>query len=346
MFCNEPILKVFELQYRDDLLENWQDAYLHTTGEFEYHVTEGYWMLFETENHYITIGYDGVQKYQKPYVFPEGKFEWWYDGDDGWIDYKDTLLSGQRIHSVEEIDDHKVIYFDSCKLHLYVYEENEFNLSRGSFGNGINTMALGGHLLKKCECGGAGELLLDERGDFAVRCKVCHRATYFDMILKNQIDAWNNGDAPCTIDTGRESVIDLFRCKEIKYLALPSNSSLSQFHQFEMIDNISCDCSHVMIGFEDEYFLLSSIRIGRDTYDFSGMHISDYNREIWTNIIKPIEQFYFVGEEEDFEKRKALHFKLDDIDLLVEATTRGLSVYLDETQLYLNRDNIKRKNLF
>ena len=65
------LFKVFEFQYRDDLLESWQYSYLHTTGTFGYHVTEGDWMLFEIEKHYITIGYDG------------------------WMDYKDTLLSGQ-----------------------------------------------------------------------------------------------------------------------------------------------------------------------------------------------------------------------------------------------------------
>ena len=30
-------------------------------------------MLLESENYYVTIGYDGVQKYNKPYVFDEAK---------------------------------------------------------------------------------------------------------------------------------------------------------------------------------------------------------------------------------------------------------------------------------
>lgn len=342
MFLNEPILKVFELQYKDAFLENWHNAYLHTTGAFEYHVTEGFWMLLETDSHYVTIGFDGVQKYVKPHVFAEDKFECWYNGDEEWIDYKDTLLSGQRIHSVEDKDNHIIIYFDSFNLHLYVYGENEFNLSSGSFGDGVNTMALGSHLLKKCECGGAGELLSDERGDFAVRCKFCHRATYFDMILKYQIDAWNKGDTPCIIDTGRESALEILKTKkEIKYMIVPS-----QYHEFEMIDNTSCYCSNIMIGFEDTHFLLSSQKISGSLYDFSGIYISDFNREIWCNIIKPIDQFIYIGEEEDCEGRKVLRFNLDDIDFLIEATSFGLSVSLDEAQLHLNWDKVKRKNLF
>ena len=62
-------------------------------------------------------------------------------------------------------------------------------------------MVVGNHLLKrKCECGGAGELLVDERNDFAVRCSSCYKSTYFDMILKYQVDSWNLGDTPYVID--------------------------------------------------------------------------------------------------------------------------------------------------
>lgn len=45
------------------------NSFLQIKYNFEYHTTYGLWYLFETENHYITVGYDGVVKYKKPYEF-------------------------------------------------------------------------------------------------------------------------------------------------------------------------------------------------------------------------------------------------------------------------------------
>ena len=343
MILNEQIIKVFELQYKEDLLQDWQKAYLHTTGAFEYHVTEGYWLLLETENCYATIGFDGVQIYKKPYVFPEDKFEWWYNGDEEWIDCKDTLLSGQRIHSIETSEDYQIIYFDDFEMRLYIYgETDEFDLDGGTFGVGNNVMAVGGHLAKKCNCGGKAEILCDERSDYAVRCSVCHTATYFDMILKEQIEEWNNGHTACVIDTGYEELMRLLsEKKNIKYLALSSRN-----RKFELYDDTSCCCANIMMAFDDTYFLLSSQKLDSDKYDFTGSIISDYNRDFWQFVIQPLDNISFVMEEKDYDGRKTLRLKLDDIDLLIEATNWRLAVFLDEAQLHSNFDNIRRRTLF
>ena len=195
MISNEPIIKVFELQYKEELIQDWHNAYLRTVGAFEYHVTEGYWLLFETKNFYVTIGYDGVQKYKKSYEFPKEKFECWYNGDEEWTDYKETLFVGQKIYSIELCDNHQVIYFDAFSLNLYVYGENDEFYENDEWSNcDEKIMAVGAHLLKQCECGGKAELFCNERSDYAVRCSLCHKETYFDMILKQQIDAWNHRD--------------------------------------------------------------------------------------------------------------------------------------------------------
>ena len=342
MILNEPIIKVFELEYSETLMQNWQNAYLHTIGAFEYHVTEGHWLLLETENYYATIGFDGVQTYKKPYVFPEDKFEWWYNGDEEWVDYKDTLLSGQRIHSIEAREDYQIIYFDDFELRLYVYgKADRFNYDRGTYDDG-NVMAVGGHLVKKCNCGGKAELLCDWRSDYAVRCSVCHMGTWFDSILKDQIETWNDGNTPCVIDTGYEKLTQfLAEKKEIKYLALSSRD-----WEFEQYDDISCGCANIMMAFEDTFFLLSSQKRDSEKYDFNGSIISDYNREFWKNVIRPIDKISFIREESDYEGRKVLRFQLDDIDLLIEVASFCLVVSLDEAQLHLNFDKIHRKTLF
>lgn len=336
---NEPIKKVLKLEYTNKYHQDWHDAYLHTIGAFEYHVTEGYWLLFETENYYVTVGHDGVQTYKKPYTFPIDKFNHWSVSDDEWTDYRETLFVGQKIHSIEQNEDYQSIYFDDFKLNLYIYgESDEFNIYTGTFGDGVNVMAIGGHLLKKCECGGKGELLIDERSDYAVRCKECHKATYFDMILKDQIEAWNTDDTPCIIDTGRETLQELLKKQgKIKYIALPT-----QKHTFEWIDDSFCVCENAIIAFEDTYFMLSWQRVCGNKFDFTGSIITNYNHDIWSGEIKSADYIIFVREEEDFEGRKTLRFKLDDVDLLIAADPHGLEVALDETQLLMNRNTIRR----
>ena len=328
MILNEPIIKVYELEYKEEILQDWQNAYLHTIGAFEYHVTEGYWMLLETENHYATIGYDGVNIYKKPYFFPEDKFEWWYNGDENYTDYVDTLLSGQRIHSVESGDGCQIISFDDFKLILYVYYENDnFDNFLKNFDAGVNIIAVGGHLTKKCECGGDAELLCDNHGDFAVRCSTCHRATYFDMILKNQIDEWNNNDTPCEIDTGNEILKQLLTDKkEIKYLSLSSRNG-----EFEMYNNNSYNCESIIMEFDDTRFLLSAERIFSNRFDFTGCEISGYNRAHWSKVIRPMNKITFL-KEENHNDRKILQFKMDNLNLLIEATCRGLLVSFDKPQ--------------
>ncbi|MBQ3014116.1 MAG: hypothetical protein IJN07_03635 [Clostridia bacterium] len=343
MLLDEPIKCILELGYTSKYHQRWHDAYLHTFGTFEYHVTEGIWLLFETENYYTTIGHDGVQTYKKPYTFPSAKFHYGNVSDDEWTDYRETLFVGQKIHSIEQNADHQSIYFDDFKLNLYIYEESDaFNFSTGTFGNGINIMDVGGHLLKKCKCGGKGELLIDERNDFAVRCQKCHKATYFDAILKDQIEAWNAHDIPCIINTGRETLQELLENKrKIKYIALSTSP-----HAFEMINDSFCVCENAMICFEDTCFLLSSQQMCRHKFDFSGFICSNYNHHIWSKEIKAADTIAFVREETDFKGRKMLRFKLDDADLLIAADSHGLAVSLDETQLPMNRNRIKRKTLF
>ena len=63
MFCDEPILHVYQRMYCEDKEQPWHNAILRLTGSFEYHATEGYWLVFQTVHFVISLGYDGVQVY-------------------------------------------------------------------------------------------------------------------------------------------------------------------------------------------------------------------------------------------------------------------------------------------
>lgn len=326
MILDEPILKTFVLEYRSELLKDWQDAYLHMTGAFEYHVTEGYWILFESEGHYATVGYDGVKTYEKPYEFPKEKYVWYYDGDEELTDHVDTIFSGQRIHSLRNFGEYKSIIFDSFELNLYVYGENDaFYDGSGTAFDGVSVMAVGSHLLNKCECGGEGELLLDERGDFAARCKRCHKATYFDMELKARIEAWNRGERKCYIDTGREKLTAVLKeGSKIRYLALPPTEEKA-----DILSGKPCRFATLIIALGDSLFLLSTKKSAARSYDFTGLSISNYNPDFYPTRIEPEKRLSFIREEE-LDGRKAIRFDLDGAPLLLEATPNGIFAFAGE----------------
>lgn len=203
MLLNEPILSVFELWHTEKYEGKNANSFFQKVGELAFHTTGDCWLVFYTEHFCVTLGCDGVKKYQLPFEFSNDKYEIWELGDEEWISEEETIFSGQRIHFVEEWIKGWRIKFDDFDMKLYTYDEqDDFIDIQEYFKRGwINKMAVGNHLLKrKCECGGSGELLVDERNDFAVRCSSCHKSTYFDMILKYQVDSWNLGDTPCVID--------------------------------------------------------------------------------------------------------------------------------------------------
>ena len=63
MFCNEPIKRVYQRQDWENEEGRWQDALLEEAFTFEYHATDGYWLIFETENNVISVGFDGVKQH-------------------------------------------------------------------------------------------------------------------------------------------------------------------------------------------------------------------------------------------------------------------------------------------
>ena len=203
-------------------------------------------------------------------------------------------------------------------------------------------MAVGNHLVKNCRCGGAGELLIDERHDFAVRCSRCHKSTLIDMSLNERIEAWHNQDTPCVIETGKETLKRLLTTKkEIKHLALSSDK-----YSFEMYDETFCDCAEIIIVFDNSYFMLSCQIIDKHRFDLTGIEVSDYNNDSWNKIIKPLDKLIFIGEEKGSDGNDMLRFNLDGTDLLIEASRHGLSVALDKAASGSSQTATKRKTLF
>ena len=197
MFCNEPIICVYERRYYGGKEQSRHTAILRLTGNFEYHTTEGYWLVLQTDNFVISMGYDGVKKYHSMDEFcTEDELDPLFD-IDGWITTEETLFVGERICSVDKIENGWVVTFDHFRLHLYGYHESNAR-DIDQYSNATNRhipLSVGTHLLKrKCTCGREGEIYLDFVGDYFVRCNNCHASTWSEMCLIYAVDEWNNSD--------------------------------------------------------------------------------------------------------------------------------------------------------
>ena len=50
MFCAEPIIHVYQRSYYEGKEQPWHNAVFRLTGSFEYHATDGYLLVFQTEH--------------------------------------------------------------------------------------------------------------------------------------------------------------------------------------------------------------------------------------------------------------------------------------------------------
>lgn len=203
MFCEEPIKKVYFSLVEDD-----SDAFLDCYHDLAYHCTEGFRIVLETDNYFMSLASNGVTKEQK-----EGFFE----REDGllqngvevsesdempWLYLETTLFVGERLLSVVREKDIFLVQFDDFLLKIIPHKSGDDILGLHNNNHWSFNYILGceRHLKQKCpHCGGTGEILLDFVKDYVVRCKNCKRSTYAGMNLIDAITDWNNGEVPCDL---------------------------------------------------------------------------------------------------------------------------------------------------
>lgn len=283
MFCDEPILHVYQRMYYEDKKQPWHNAILRLTGSFEYHATEGYWLVFQTEHFVISLGHDGVQVYTCMDDFcPEDELDP-LSGLEGWTTTEETVFVGERIHSVNREDHCRTVIFDHFSLKLYGYNEDT-GAAINRYNNSTHDhipLAVGSHLLnRRCTCGGEGEIFLDFVSDYLVRCKTCHASTWASMCLINAIEAWNSGETPTHLDTSEERFFAKVREQPIRYIALEDRRL---WHATEQ----SREACRAVIAFDDTYFLIESRVNGEEKSTFDYCHCSDYNKSLFSHTIVP-----------------------------------------------------------
>ena len=326
MFCDEPILHVYQCMYYEDKEQPWHNAILRLTGSFEYHATEGYWLVFQTEHFVISLGHDGVQVYTCMNDFcPEDELDPLSDIED-WTHTEETLFVGERIHAVNREDMSWTVRFDHFSLKLCGYTEHTAKAINRyhDFTHNRIPLAVGKHLLnRKCACGGEGEIFMDFVSDYQVRCKNCHASTWAGMCLIDAIDDWNNADTPIHLDTGEEKFFAKVREQPIQYIALEDRGLWYATEQ-------SCEANRAVIAFADDYFLIDSRVNGEDESSFDFCHCSDYNKSLFSHTITPRSgHIQFLKANDSLGE--CLYFLMDNTILTIAPFDTFLIVALTES---------------
>ena len=320
MLCSAPIKNVYHMALSDKGRYN---SMLLTDYSLEFHATYGHWLVLETAEEAIRLGYDGVQFFPNYWsAWVSGSKERRYANDFPFEGEIFTLLYGEHLRKVVFhrgklgfADAYHELVFDHLSLKLYCYGQSDWKWFEFYRNRYCRPMNIGNHLLKrKCDCGGEGQLWIDHNEDYLVRCKSCHRSTEPEMGLRFVIDQWNEGKTPRHFISDEEMFLDLVQNEPIEFLAV---------HQLQrnMDDNV-CEAEELMIGIRKGVFHVRSNRVAEAFYvpafDCHSLPTSEDIRNIPGRI-----EFCCVEEDQD---GKRLRFLVDDAQLLVTPNETGLTV--------------------
>lgn len=198
MFCDEPVIRVYEGRQENILQAN---AFLDCYHGISYHVAEGYRIVLETEHYFISLSDKGIGHDKKTvaiedFELPGEYLEYVvYKGDEcgpDWIEYEQTLFCGQRLNEVSEIDGAYFLSFDDFDMKIVPHQSGE-EISGVYTNSYLQVYGCERLLRKPCSCGGTGVLFLDRVSDYFVCCKKCKMATWAQMNAQDAIDEWNCG---------------------------------------------------------------------------------------------------------------------------------------------------------
>ena len=292
----------------------------------EYHVTDGYWLIFEAEHHAISLGADGVRLWDslQEAAPNSGELEDMSDAEY-WVHPEHTLFVGEHIQDVQRSEHCWNILFDHFSMRLYPYDNTEQNdscfrwLRRGNAD--CKPMHVGNHLLtRKCTCGGEGEIVIDFVHDYAVRCKKCHTSTWASMCLIDAILDWNAWEIPIQLDTGEEDLIAQLAKEPVSFIDVSTEG-------FWLAKASLCDAESVMVVFSDCAYNITSQCTADGNYDFSVSKYSSYNKNRFGMRITSWEgkDIHGLGFERD-ECGRYLRFEIDGSYLLLTPDAAGLMI--------------------
>ena len=349
MFNPNKIIKVMECSALDAFEKEYDSCFV-LSPLIQYVVTDGMYLILQTEKDYITLGFDGVNVYdnlpfaESEYLIEDADFVV-PDEDDIIFDDKTLLFVGERLIDVIEHTENEYfeLLFDDFSMLLYprrVGKPPFFWTPRNSVDVPIHGFER--HITRKCDCGSMPELMLDFLYDFYLRCPKCHRATWDTFDLRYVIDDWNNGETPRV----QERLItdgEIF----FNHADEPVHYIILDDHPWFSNTNL-CDSDYVLVAIGDEVFKIGSQYVDgyEDGFTYervTGLSATNHRRIISTET----EQLRFIRFEQEPDCSPVLRFQLGERPLLITADGNELMVGLshwDVNDEWIDYDNIDLLN--
>lgn len=319
MFDSWKIVKVLEVSFHDRGTKD-DTAFFCFSPMIEYRVTDGYRMVFQTENDFISIGADGVTRYETmPFMSPD------YDISE--VDCIDeqgstegletTLFVGERLLQVDKQEDRFVLSFDDFTMYLYPYTIDRFWYEPNATDWPIKGFER--HLARRCECGGEPELMINCLSDFYIRCSKCHQSTRTSHELRSAINEWNSNEIETVVRTPAERFAEHIH-EPIKYIALDAHSVCYDENQW--------DCNEIIVAIGNTLFKIEGQRVAEDQYDFKFEELSDYNRKQKPYFILAGEEepIHFIRTEHEPGHDAVMRFSIGDRPILITAEEDGVMI--------------------
>ena len=198
-FCKEPIIKTHHMKFGIGDEEMWEQIDYSKNCELVYNAMPGFWLVLETEHNYISIGTDGIKKYETLEQLKGENRQVWNDPVTG---VEEVVLLGEHIRSFDDWKNGWEIVFDHFHMTVVPHEMGDgfegtaYQVDKPFYGFK--------HVLNKCVCGGQPEFMMDRHSDFYVECPVCKRYTYATYDAAVPVSEWNGGEIHCI--PGNESI--------------------------------------------------------------------------------------------------------------------------------------------
>ena len=332
VFCEEKIKKDYCNRHINDkdyeenlLLDYYQDMAIHICGKAR--------LVFETDHYYISVQIDGVYKINNEgpvsSIAEEGEFieeyaPYDYDSEeDDWTDYETLMFTGERLTEVKQNVEVWILVFDDFLFTLIPHISGE------TFPRNVAYDFCRVHgterFIHKCDCGGTGNLYLDNVSDYYVECDKCGKSTWAWPVASDAIEQWNDQDDLISSDGQYPEQA------QKEYVGRKADNIVISERPDRMTKD-EIDCENVIFHVDDRKFSVSSRYAGSGNYDFLFTEFLDYNPAIWPYRVIPDgnDPIIYAGKKTDNDGKSFLEFEIGSQRLRIISKKFGLTIQLPE----------------
>lgn len=275
MFCDEVIEKVYCGESANDV-----GGYISTDCCFDMamYIAGDCREIFETAHFYISVRRDGVFLEDKKgpvstIAYPGESIDPHLHADEDfsepWTDYEWTLFVGEKLESVAKTENGFLLRFTDFELSVIPREIGADGC--GALPRPYSRVFGTERLIDPCACGGEGVLIMDNHGDYEIRCESCRRGVSGYQCACDAIEGWNANDDPDFIGDYPEEAFCGHCGEPVDYIVLNDGT--------EGENTFTCSAMIVAVG--GRKYLIFCEREDEDKCCLAFDELDEFNREMF-----------------------------------------------------------------